>query len=165
MYLPFTPFVGYRYWFSQRFGLGGTFAFDVNSVKLYNGNNTAEQMQKINRYYMTVAVEPTLNYISRASWQLYGYFGFGGTIVMFSKAAFGDETASISHKPYINVHITPIGLRFGKQFSGFVEVGYGYKGIVNVGLSYRFWRKPTRYCDICPPEELEWATERTGSPR
>lgn len=33
--------------------------------------------------------------------------------------------------------ITPFGIRYGRKFAGFVEIGYGYKGIVNLGLSAR----------------------------
>jgi hypothetical protein len=29
-------------------------------------------------------------------------------------------------------------VRIGKKFAGFAEIGYGYKGIVNFGVSARF---------------------------
>ena len=141
-YHAFTPFAGYRYWFTKRFGLGGIFAFDVNSVKVYNGtdlNDHTVLMREVNRYYMTFAVEPIFNYMYRPSCQLYGYFGLGGTIVTFGNVIFDDgSNANISRVPYVNVHITPIGVRFGNEFGGFVEIGYGYKGILNAGISYRF---------------------------
>ena len=141
-YRAFTPFMGYRYWFSKHFGLGGIFAFDYNSVKVYNGTDPKDQsvqMREINRYYMTFAVEPTFNYVYKPAWQLYGYLGLGGTIVTFADATFNDGTkAIISRLPYVNVHFTPIGMRFGKEFGGFLEFGYGYKGILNAGFSYRF---------------------------
>ena len=136
-----TPFIGYRHWITKRFGLGGTFAYDVNSVKVYNGTdeNRSAQMKKINRYYMTFAVEPTFNYIQKPSFQLYGSLGVGATIVSFENTTFDDGTnADVSRLPYVNAHITPIGMRFGKDFGGFMEIGYGYKGIFNAGISYRF---------------------------
>jgi len=37
-------------------------------------------------------------------------------------------------------HISPFGIRIGRQFAGYLEVGYGYKGIVNGGLAFRFPR-------------------------
>ena len=140
-YQALTPFIGYRYWLTNRFGLGGTFAYDVNSVKVYNGTNDdrTTQMRKMNRYYMTFAVEPTYNYVYKPTFQLYGSLGLGVTIVSFENATFDDGTdADVSRLPYVNVHFTPIGARFGKEFGGFVELGYGYKGILNAGISYRF---------------------------
>ena len=137
-YHAFTPFIGYRYWFTKRFSLGGIFAFDVNSVKVYNSADP-KQKREVNRYYMTFAVEPKFNYISKPAFQLYGYLGLGATIVTFANANFDDGSqAEISRVPYFNVHVTPIGARFGKEFGGFVELGYGYKGIINAGVSYRF---------------------------
>lgn len=35
-------------------------------------------------------------------------------------------------------YIAPVGIRFGKDFGGFMEMGYGYKGMLNAGLSLRF---------------------------
>ena len=137
-YHAFTPFVGYRHWFTKRFGLGGIFAFDANSVKVYNKDDPNHK-QEVNRYYMTFSIEPIFNYVAKPSWQLYGYLGLGGTVVNFSNAKFNDgSNVEITRVPYFNVHFTPIGARFGKDFGGFVEFGYGYKGIFNTGISYRF---------------------------
>jgi len=138
-YRAFTPFIGFRYGFTNRFSLGGIFAFDVNSVKVFNGETSDKQMREINRYYMTYAIEPKFNYIAKPAFQLYGYLGFGATVVTFGKAIFDNGSeAEISRVPYFNMHVTPLGVRFGKEFGGFVEFGYGYKGILNGGLSYRF---------------------------
>ena len=141
-YRALTPFITYRYWFAEHFGLGGVFAFDYNSVKVYNGADPKDQsvqMRNVNRYYMTFAAEPTFNYVYKPTWQLYGYLGLGATIVTFSSATFSDGThANVSRVPYINLHLTPLGMRFGNEFGGFFEFGYGYKGIINAGLSYRF---------------------------
>jgi hypothetical protein len=38
---------------------------------------------------------------------------------------------------YLAYQATPLGLRIGKTFSGFFELGYGYKGIVALGLGLR----------------------------
>ena len=138
-YRAYTPFIGFRYGFTNRFSLGGIFAFDVNSVKVFNGDSPDKQMREINRYYMTYAIEPKFNYIAKPAFQLYGYLGFGATVVTFGKAIFDNGSeAEISRVPYFNMHVTPLGVRFGKEFGGFVEFGYGYKGILNGGLSYRF---------------------------
>lgn len=33
--------------------------------------------------------------------------------------------------------VTPIGMRIGKTFNGFIELGYGYKGLLVLGLAVR----------------------------
>jgi hypothetical protein len=35
---------------------------------------------------------------------------------------------------------TPFGMRIGRQFAGFVEIGYGYKGLIHGGMALRFPR-------------------------
>ena len=148
-YKAFTPFVGYRYNFTKRFSLGGMFAFDSNSVKVAkdmnnNGNldeNELLNKQIVKRRYITLAIEPKFNYVAKPSFQLYGYFGLGITIINFgsiSKFANGEQPEMDKRLPHVNAHFTPIGARFGKEFGGFVELGYGYKGILNAGLSYCF---------------------------
>jgi hypothetical protein len=37
-----------------------------------------------------------------------------------------------------NFQITAVGVRLGKSLGGFMELGFGYKGLLNFGLSYQF---------------------------
>jgi len=137
-YKAFTPFVGYRYCFTNRFSLGGAFAYDVNSVKVFNEADRNNK-REVNRHYMTFALEPKFNYVSKPSFQLYGYLGLGVTVVGFADATFDNGSkVKMSRVPFLNVHVTPLGVRFGNEFGGFVELGYGYKGILDAGISYRF---------------------------
>ncbi len=39
---------------------------------------------------------------------------------------------------FVAWHLTALGLRFGKQVYGVVEVGYGYKGLLTLGIGTRF---------------------------
>ena len=34
--------------------------------------------------------------------------------------------------------VNPAGLRIGKKFGGFVEAGFGHRGIISAGLNYKF---------------------------
>ena len=148
-YKAFTPFVGYRYNFTKRFSLGGLFAYDSNSVKVAKDMNNDGKLdenelrnkQIVKRHYMTFAVEPKINYIAKPAFQLYGYLGLGITIINFGsvgKFANGEQPEIDGRLPHVNFHLTPVGARFGKEFGGFVEIGYGYKGILNAGVSYCF---------------------------
>ena len=37
-----------------------------------------------------------------------------------------------------NFQINPIGISVGDNVAGYFEFGYGYKGILNAGMAYRF---------------------------
>ena len=43
--------------------------------------------------------------------------------------------------------VTPFAIRIGRKVGGFLELGYGYKGIFNFGLSYRFRTTPRAKVD------------------
>jgi hypothetical protein len=73
--------------------------------------------------------------------RLYGSVGYGFSILNDLHTGVGkvDESGA---KPW-GFQATPIGVRIGRQFAGFMELGLGYKGIVHGGLSWRFpkhWR-------------------------
>jgi hypothetical protein len=36
------------------------------------------------------------------------------------------------------VQVTPIGIRIGSNVAGFAELGFGYKGLINLGVAARF---------------------------
>ncbi|MCK4288204.1 MAG: hypothetical protein KAW86_03280, partial [Bacteroidales bacterium] len=46
-----------------------------------------------------------------------------------------EQTNNINH---FNFQITAVGVRLGKSLGGFMELGFGYKGLLNFGLSYQF---------------------------
>jgi hypothetical protein len=39
--------------------------------------------------------------------------------------------------PKRTTQVTPIGYGIGNKIKWFIEVGYGYKGLINTGLSYK----------------------------
>ncbi|KAB2813596.1 hypothetical protein [Phaeocystidibacter luteus] len=50
---------------------------------------------------------------------------------------FEDELDELDNG-FFNFHVNAIGARFGKKLGITAEVGYGYRGIANIGLSYQF---------------------------
>ena len=67
---------------------------------------------------------------------------------MYSGLAFGYAFQNIQYMPIegeeevenpgkMAFHINAIGFRFGKSIGGFLELGYGYKGILNFGFSLK----------------------------
>jgi len=66
--------------------------------------------------------------------ELYSSVALGLTRVMED-----DKTPPNRDESYFvpGFHINGIGLRFGNKFGGFMELGFGSKGLMSVGLSYR----------------------------
>ena len=106
---------------------------DIYNVGQYEG--------KLKRKFLTIAVEGQYRYQNLNKIQLYSGLGIG--------YSFGSETLnplSGSGNPSISGNINriawqinAIGIRIGNSIAGFVEFGYGYKGIVNVGLSIQLY--------------------------
>jgi hypothetical protein len=82
-----------------------------------------------------MAFEMKLYYKEKDNVSLYGGAGFGNFYRQDQLISYPDQTYSDTA---ITFQITPLGIRLGKRVGAFVELGYGYKGIANVGVSGRF---------------------------
>lgn len=85
---------------------------------------------------ITIALEGDYRYINKDIFQMYSGLGLGYT---FRKDTYNpdigpEQTNNINH---FNFQLTAVGVRFGKSLGGFMELGFGYKGILNFGLSYQ----------------------------
>ena len=136
-----TPAVGYRYWFNKSVGIGAHFAFDKNSVRalhLHDTSTSSDNEWRVhNRYFYTIALDFNWNYMNRDICQLYGNIGLGVSLVNFSDNKTTNPDAKLTQLPFPNLHLSPLGIRVGKTFAGFAEIGWGYKGIINAGLSVK----------------------------
>ncbi len=140
-YWVLTPSIGYRYWFNKRIGIGIHFAFDKNSVRAIHPHDLSttsdDEWRVHNRYFYTIAMDFNVNYMNRPICQLYGNIGMGVTLVQFSDNKTEDPNARLKQFPFFNMHISPFGVRVGKMVAGFAEIGWGYKGFLNVGVSVK----------------------------
>lgn len=120
--------VNYRYYLTRDVTLGLGFGYE-------NISNWGS--------FVTFAPELTVAYLDtrqeRTRIKLYGAFSYGISILQDQNVGVGhaDETGP---KPWA-FQATPLGVRLGRQVAGFLEVGFGYKGIVNGGIVARFPRK------------------------
>ena len=130
-YSAFTPNIGYRYWFNKRIGLGVSYAMDFNSVKIRKTTDSVTFFEERQRYFSTITAEFACNYMVKPICQLYGMVGMGATIANIPKS-------EIKQWIFFNMQLTPIGVRVGRDVAGFIEFGWGYKGLINAGLSVKF---------------------------
>ena len=154
-------FATYRYHISDVISLGMAFAYEYeqgtytdnnynnyyynngyynpgNFVPVYNNNNYGS----FTRSSFTIAPEITFSYgdFAHGHIRLYSVVGIGYT---FRDERVTDAATNTEfNSPYIkrvhaNAYASPIGVRAGGRLSGFFELGMGYKGVLNYGLTYR----------------------------
>jgi len=136
-------FATYRYYFTNRLALGLT----VGGQKLeYDWFGTGypqlgyECHEKMNIIAAAIEMKNVLAY--SPGFQFYDVVGVGASQ---RTGSFGDflpggysyyRTPQSSTK--FNLQISPVCLRFGRNIGGYIELGMGYKGLVNGGLFYAF---------------------------
>jgi len=138
-------FITGRYFLESRFSVGITAGFQTikGGVYYYDGilENTYSMINK------TIAAEMTMVYMNKRRVQMYVLTGFG---VSMSSVTSNDPVNN-SYTPGIgptmifepmtgtrfNWQLDPVCIRVGGKLAGFAELGLGYKGILNAGISYR----------------------------
>ena len=90
----------------------------------------------VSHRYITVGFGSEYHYIHKEWFQMYS----GASIAYTSQNADFTTSNDIEDDSdsYFNFQVNAVGLRFGKAFAGFVELGVGYKGYANAGLSFQF---------------------------
>ena len=120
-----TGCVTYRYYLSQNVTLGMGVGYE--NISTWGS-------------FLTFAPEVTVKYLdTRHDYirvRLYGAFSWGISVLADNSVKAGDVDES-GPKPWA-FQATPIGMRIGRQFAGFVELGLGYKGLVHGGMELRF---------------------------
>ncbi|MFT6797792.1 MAG: hypothetical protein ACJART_002946, partial [Maribacter sp.] len=74
---------------------------------------------------ITIAIETDYRYISKPSFQMYSGIG----LAYFTT---GEYDTNFSFQG------TALGFRVGKKLAAYAELGFGYKGIAQIGASYQF---------------------------
>jgi opacity protein-like surface antigen len=128
--------LGYKYNLTDRFALGGLAAFDYARSK---GLFVENEVGIFHKRHYTLAVETEYAYICSEKFTMYGLAGIGGTLYTLNYVDHKNNSQNDSNtNPYMTFQVTPIGLRFGKNIGGFLEFGFGYRGIVNAGMFMKF---------------------------
>lgn len=124
-----TTCVTYRYYLTRDVTLGMGFGYE-------NISNWGS--------FVTFSPEITATYLDTRNTmdtriRLYGAFSYGISIFQDAQAGDPNHFDASGAKPWA-FQATPFGMRLGRQFAGFIEIGFGYKGLVNGGIELRFPR-------------------------
>ena len=90
------------------------------------------------RTAFTVAPELRLGYGTKPFVNFYALLGLGSTFIVERIENDATNQKISMNDNYFTFQVTPFGIRVGKKLSGFAEIGYGYKGIMRLGASYKF---------------------------
>lgn len=106
--------------------------YDWTESSAYNNGTTTS---KIERACYTVASELDFRYIRKEKFTMYSLIGLGYTFV--DDHSEPTETGERLEN-HFDMHVSFLGFRYGKDLGGFIELGAGYKGLINFGMNYRF---------------------------
>lgn len=124
--------VGYYYQVLSWLQIGG----EIGTMSICTTENTWGDKQLAHylstNLYMAAGVR--FNYYHKKITDLYSGLTLGANVRFVST----ESNPLLCSSGLFCWQITGLGVRFGKSVYGNVELGYGYKGLVSIGVGYRF---------------------------
>lgn len=90
------------------------------------------------RCVVTIAPELQARYYHKGLTTMYGAFGLGNSFVSEQYTSLTSDKHIDATDNYAGFQISPIGIKVGRKLNGFGEIGFGYKGMVQLGISYKY---------------------------
>ncbi|MCE7043358.1 hypothetical protein [Dyadobacter sp. CY312] len=123
----------YRYQLRSKFSIGLTGA--VTAGEAYR-QYLFESPSNYQDRSVLIAFETKFIYMNKSRLSMYSLAGLG-SMLRYEKDLEKPETRPRTLlRP--TGQITPFGIRYGKNTGAFAELGWGYKGILNLGVSAKF---------------------------
>ncbi len=97
---------------------------------------TGEVSKSTSALYPTICLAATTRYFSSGRVTIYGSWGVGAMMLLSRQTLSSETNTQVGVAPMANLY--PLCLSWGGSARGFVELGWGAKGIVNVGGFFRF---------------------------
>ena len=137
---PQPAFFTVRYFLYNRLAIGVATGVASEQGKYFDPNNLATQAGTYSASSTTVAIELYYVYHFWKYVEVYTFAGAGPSFAnmtsSYSSHGFGFPSETTSNT-ILKGQYTPLGIRFGGRLGAYAEVGYGYKGIVNAGISFK----------------------------
>ncbi len=137
--LRFKPSVaaGYKYRFERVVSLGATFSYSGNtadSERIWKGETT-----HLDRDYYALAAEIEFRWLTREHVTLYSMVGLGAAHKRTVSTAADTGKSDTLRETIFTAQSSGLGVKAGwRRFGGYLECGFGYKGVVNLGTYVRF---------------------------
>lgn len=127
--------IGYNYFIYKglKLGVSAQYArYDVG--RSFTNGLTANETDT----WFTILLEPKGQWVDGRVAQLYSGFGLGASFYKSEGRSSSREEVFTNRMTIFSFQATPIGVRFGRAVGAHLELGFGYKGLINVGVSGRF---------------------------
>ncbi|MFO8128856.1 MAG: hypothetical protein R6T99_03015 [Bacteroidales bacterium] len=128
--------LGYNRDLSKKITIGVVFlyqGFDVDTkIKLKDGS--IMDLESNDLYYTGMA-RVNFRYVQTRWVTLYSGLAAGMTINIFDA---DDKTSADDQDIQLAYQINGVGIRVGKTYGAFAELGFGYSGFISGGLSWKF---------------------------
>jgi hypothetical protein len=122
--------VYYRYHASRLISVGGDFAYQKFDRELYFLD---EPVSKNSINYYTFMGRVDFNYVRTRLLRMYS-----GVALGFYHASESGEKIKDDSVTEVGLQVNAVGLRVGKQLAGYLELGFGFNGILAAGITYEF---------------------------
>jgi len=138
-----TYFITFRYKPGKHISIGATLGFQSGEDG-YIDHIQNVTMISCKEVQTTFAFEFKWTYFQIKDYgELYSYVGVGTTYTSMRNvvidARYPGNFGMLYPKGYsLNYQLPTVGLRLGRKLSWIIELGLGYKGLINTGISYRF---------------------------
>ena len=140
-----ATFLSVRYFLYAYLSLGFTGGVMSEKGQYADSYNRSVIKSTFTQQATTIAPEIYYVYLYRKYFEAYTLLGAGASFITTTTTTNATPYAPASTvteaKDGLKMQYTPIGIRVGGHLSGFVELGFGYKGIVNTGISFRFGQR------------------------
>lgn len=124
----------YGYRVNKWFSIGGCLAWSAGICNLYD-SMTHERWDTMHVDYISIMPIARFTWLHRGIVELYSSLGATAGIEHWVHYLNGKHH---TYRPYLSYDIKPIGISVGRRWYGFMEAGYGARGIVNIGVGHRF---------------------------
>lgn len=129
-----------RYFFFNRLAFGLTCGFLSESGKYTDPYNPSYTPGTYTKHTTVAAFEVYYIYMFRKYMELYTLAGIGPSFSNMNidvNQPGGSGSTNIETQNVVKVQYTPIGIRYGGKLGAYAELGIGYKGVFNAGISYK----------------------------
>lgn len=129
-------FFTYRYYPVPWLATGISLGIDYAYGDLID-DDTETRIGEFKRSAATIVYENYFRYLRKTTFQMYSGIAFGYTFRNYINE-YEEGMESQQDENHLAFQINALGMRFGKKLGGFIEMGYGYKGIICGGINYQF---------------------------
>ena len=126
--------VSYKHYFTKMWTITSSFSY-ARTIQNHVYTNPIYSFNKYADIY-SLMVGAECHYLNKKWVSLYSGLSIGGFI--WQERLDNKDGTSKSLDGFLAFQLTGIGVRVGKRFGGFLELGFGNSGIINGGLSVKF---------------------------